>query len=216
MAKVHSLAESFRLFGLSPDASFKDVKSAYKEMIKVWHPDRFTEDTKLRIKAQVKTQEINQAFQDLKIYLNGRRNYAGYDESNESTESGKLVMVLSWPLRAILSFLSFFIFPLRFSRVAVGLVVIFGLAYGSASLEREGLYNGGANRIFIPGVVTIDFLKNIVRISESKWASTSKLESMNSAELRQYLGGDYSRYMHQKNSPELKGSSEINSPLVEM
>ncbi len=52
--------------GASPEA----VRQSYKELVKVWHPDRFGSDEKLRARATTKLQEINAAYEKLKD--NGR------------------------------------------------------------------------------------------------------------------------------------------------
>ncbi len=59
------LARSHDILGVSPNASPHEVKEAYRELIKVWHPDRFAHDAKLQEKAQQKIKEINHAFEEL-------------------------------------------------------------------------------------------------------------------------------------------------------
>ena len=50
-------------------ASLEDVKRSYRDLVKVWHPDRFGNDLKLQIKAQEKLKQINHAYEQLCIYL---------------------------------------------------------------------------------------------------------------------------------------------------
>ena len=50
--------------GASPD----DIKQAYKVLAKVWHPDRFSENPKLKQKAEEKLKRINAAYEFLKTY----------------------------------------------------------------------------------------------------------------------------------------------------
>lgn len=59
MSRLHDV------LGITPGASQDEVKEAYRELIKVWHPDRFAHDAKLQKKAQLKLQEINHAFEEL-------------------------------------------------------------------------------------------------------------------------------------------------------
>lgn len=47
--------------GLGADASAADVEDAYRTLVKVWHPDRFQNDLKLKIAADEKLKEINAA-----------------------------------------------------------------------------------------------------------------------------------------------------------
>lgn len=55
-----------RILGLSPDATAQQVTEAYKDLMKVWHPDRFQNDERLLAKAQAMTQEINHAMAELR------------------------------------------------------------------------------------------------------------------------------------------------------
>jgi hypothetical protein len=52
--------------GLAPDASWDEVTQAYKDLMRVWHPDRFQGDERLRKKAEVQAQRINEAMSELR------------------------------------------------------------------------------------------------------------------------------------------------------
>lgn len=62
----HDASEKhYRVLGLEPHAPMPDVKAAYRDLAKVWHPDRFTHDPRLQQKAQEKLKEINEAYKEL-------------------------------------------------------------------------------------------------------------------------------------------------------
>jgi hypothetical protein len=71
MANGMSRERCLEVLGLSPGASAQELKAAYRDMAKVWHPDRFAHDPRLQRKAQEKLKEINDAYQQL---LAGRFN----------------------------------------------------------------------------------------------------------------------------------------------
>jgi Tfp pilus assembly protein PilF len=50
---------------LNASATKADIKHAYRNLVKVWHPDRFAHDPKLQVFAQNKLKEINEAYQYL-------------------------------------------------------------------------------------------------------------------------------------------------------
>ena len=54
---------------LKSGASLEEVKRAYRDMVKVWHPDRFSHDPRLQKRAQEKLKEINLAYQRLESFL---------------------------------------------------------------------------------------------------------------------------------------------------
>ena len=52
--------------GLQDDASWNQIKEAYRDQIRVWHPDRFAGDARLHAKAEEMTKEIHYALRRLK------------------------------------------------------------------------------------------------------------------------------------------------------
>src|SRR4030095_387351 len=55
----------YELLGVSPGASRQELKAAYRDLTKVWHPDRFAHDPRLQQKAEEKLKEINEAYEHL-------------------------------------------------------------------------------------------------------------------------------------------------------
>jgi len=63
---VHEELNRYReLLGVAPGASAQELKEAYRDLAKVWHPDRFAHDPRLQQKAQEKLKEINEAYERL-------------------------------------------------------------------------------------------------------------------------------------------------------
>ena len=60
------LDDAFRLLDLPTDASDDDVKRAWRDLTKVWHPDRFGHDPDLRLRAEEKSKAINEAFETVR------------------------------------------------------------------------------------------------------------------------------------------------------
>jgi tetratricopeptide (TPR) repeat protein len=56
------LETSFRLLDLAPGASAAEIRSAYRLLVNVWHPDRFQHDAALQARAQEKLKAINLAY----------------------------------------------------------------------------------------------------------------------------------------------------------
>lgn len=65
MSNEQSRERCLEVLGLAPEAAAHEIKAAYRDLAKVWHPDRFTHDPRLQQKAQEKLKEINDAYQQL-------------------------------------------------------------------------------------------------------------------------------------------------------
>jgi DnaJ domain len=59
---------------LKSDASENEIKEAYRVLVKVWHPDRFQADTKLRTAAEEKLKALNTAY----VFLTEKRSTTNY------------------------------------------------------------------------------------------------------------------------------------------
>lgn len=66
---MDDIAKYYEVLGLKIGATLPQVREAYLDLIKVWHPDRFTNDPSLKTKAHIKTQEINAAFEKVQEFL---------------------------------------------------------------------------------------------------------------------------------------------------
>lgn len=91
---MNDINKCFEILGLKPGASLEEVKEAYGDLVKVWHPDRFSHDPKLQAKAQEKLREINEAYQKVQDFLVNLQNYqqttrSGKDEYSTSDNSAK-------------------------------------------------------------------------------------------------------------------------------
>jgi hypothetical protein len=60
--------DALEALGLHGDATAAEIKEAYRDLVKVWHPDRFGGDVRLRRKAEEKLQQINDAYRMLQSH----------------------------------------------------------------------------------------------------------------------------------------------------
>jgi hypothetical protein len=56
----------FQLLDLDQTASLDDIKQAYRDLVMVWHPDRFAHNVRLQHKAEDKLKQFNCAYESLK------------------------------------------------------------------------------------------------------------------------------------------------------
>lgn len=57
------IISALRVLELKAGASLDEIKKAYRELVKVWHPDRFPSDEALRLRGLEKIKEINSAYE---------------------------------------------------------------------------------------------------------------------------------------------------------
>ena len=60
------------LFDLGHDFSDEQLKSAYKDLVQVWHPDKYENNDRLKERAEAKIKEINEAYGTLRTLLDAR------------------------------------------------------------------------------------------------------------------------------------------------
>ncbi len=64
------MEQFFKILKVTPTASPEEVKRAYKEQVKFWHPDRFpVESERLQKLANRRMREINQAYRELEQHF---------------------------------------------------------------------------------------------------------------------------------------------------
>jgi preprotein translocase subunit Sec63 len=62
------ISRCIEILGLKPNASQEEVNQAYRDLAKVWHPDRFAGSPRLQKKAEEKLKEINAAYEYIKSF----------------------------------------------------------------------------------------------------------------------------------------------------
>ena len=89
------LDDAYRLLDLDPGASDEEVKRACRDLTKVWHPDRFGNDPRLRQKAEEKLKAVLEASETIRTARAGETGPthpedrdSGRDEASPASESG--------------------------------------------------------------------------------------------------------------------------------
>jgi len=66
MADIH---RCYKVLGLPKEATVEDIKRQHRDLVNVWHPDRFEGNPRLQKKAEENMAEINAAYDTLNIFL---------------------------------------------------------------------------------------------------------------------------------------------------
>jgi hypothetical protein len=80
--------EALEVLALRPGATPVEVKEAYRDLVKVWHPDRFGGDPRLRQKAEDKLKQLNDAYRVLRADPGLGGGYAAGPERAASSTRG--------------------------------------------------------------------------------------------------------------------------------
>jgi len=68
-----NIKRCFEILELDRGASIDEARQAYKDIVNVWHPDRFSHNPRLKQKAEKKLKEINLAYETLKTSLSSKK-----------------------------------------------------------------------------------------------------------------------------------------------
>ena len=101
------IKQSFEILELDRGASTDEIKQSYKDIVTVWHPDRFPNNSRLKQKAEEKLKEVNVAYDTLKSYLSSEQRMepkqekaqpdaAAYDKTEAVVEAGTGIALSLW------------------------------------------------------------------------------------------------------------------------
>jgi|GEM_PF-2825103 len=77
----------YHVLELDPAASLEEARQAYRDLIAVWHPDRYTHNPRLQAKAEKKLKAVNAAFDIVSQHI-AKRGCAAGSSSGETAASG--------------------------------------------------------------------------------------------------------------------------------
>ena len=63
---IMNILKCYKILELDHGSSMDEAREAYIDMARVWHPDRFTNNPRLRKKAEEKLKEINIAYSEIR------------------------------------------------------------------------------------------------------------------------------------------------------
>jgi curved DNA-binding protein CbpA len=73
MKREMDVREAFEMLDLDRKASIEEAKQAYKDLANIWHPDRFSNNPRLKQKAEEQLKRINAAYETVLSSLSSQR-----------------------------------------------------------------------------------------------------------------------------------------------
>ena len=81
------LIVAFTILECELGCSADEVKSSYRQLVKVWHPDRFDSDSKLKLKATEKMKLINEAYRLLTRFFDELERQQSAEQPEPKTDN---------------------------------------------------------------------------------------------------------------------------------
>jgi hypothetical protein len=94
------IRQYYEILGVAPDCSPDELKLAYRDLLVVWHPDRFQQSPRLRLRAEERTKLINAACQFLGAWHGHYTEEMLADDESAWSEQFRVAETALWEARA--------------------------------------------------------------------------------------------------------------------
>jgi curved DNA-binding protein CbpA len=78
----------YEILEVNKSATPDQVKQAYKDLVNIWHPDRVSNNPRLKQKAEDKLKEINTAYEKVNLHLSSLKESEPKSDTNASSYPG--------------------------------------------------------------------------------------------------------------------------------
>ena len=90
----------FAILGVTKFSTKDEIKNAYRELMKVWHPDKFENNRKHQNEAQEKCKKINDAYSQFKDFIPSVKKTSGKTNSPNYKVNKKLLDIKRMRVRS--------------------------------------------------------------------------------------------------------------------
>ncbi len=84
------MKDPYEVLGVSRNASKEEIRKAYRELVKKYHPDKFRSNPDMLRLAEEKMREINEAYNYLLEHVGEENSYSAYNSSDFSEEDKRI------------------------------------------------------------------------------------------------------------------------------
>ena len=168
-----------KILGIKHDAGPDEIKQAYRDLVKIWHPDRFPGDIRVQEKAQEQLKNINSAYRTL-IENNPGHYQGGAEPDNTAStmrtaDSGRVHRRFSTIRRTVVCLLILACFGVLLASVR-GDVAEIPYNLGNAYLE-SGHYNEALKALRIASLINPDSPKIYYALGNAFYQSALYVEA---------------------------------------
>lgn len=82
------MKDPYSILGVGKDASDEEVKAAYRELARKYHPDNYPDDNPLKELAEEKMQEVNAAYEEIQKRRSKKKSSSSSSSNNGGSSEG--------------------------------------------------------------------------------------------------------------------------------
>lgn len=83
---MSDLKRCYEILEIKPGCTYEEVKLAFRDMVSIWHPDKFSHNSRLKEKAEEKLKDINAAWEQLQAFFFQKEDAAAVQPCRELAE----------------------------------------------------------------------------------------------------------------------------------
>jgi formylglycine-generating enzyme required for sulfatase activity len=83
------LKRCYEILEIRPGSTYEEAKQAFRDMVSIWHPDKFSHNSRLKEKAEEKLKDLNAAWEQLQAFFLQKENTVAEQHCRELAEPVK-------------------------------------------------------------------------------------------------------------------------------
>ena len=92
ISRMSDLKRCYEILDIKPGSSYEEARLAFRDLVSIWHPDKFSHNTRLKEKAEEKLKDLNSAWEQLQVFFLQKKNAAAEQHVMEQAEPEKTHM----------------------------------------------------------------------------------------------------------------------------
>ena len=90
VSSMNDLKRCYEILEIKPDSTYEEAKLAFRDLVSIWHPDKFSNNSRLKEKAEEKLKDLNAAWRQLQAFFCQKEDAAVEQAGRELVEPVKI------------------------------------------------------------------------------------------------------------------------------
>jgi curved DNA-binding protein CbpA len=86
---MSDLKRCYEILEIKPESTYEEAKLAFRDMVSIWHPDKFSHNSRLKEKAEEKLKDLNAAWEQLQTFFFQKKDAVAEQPCRELAEPVK-------------------------------------------------------------------------------------------------------------------------------